>query len=128
MVEWPDEFWVAERDWVEENPNAVGRFVRQVVRMAQYWLDPANETDILTIMDDRATDVQKAGDLESSMFSFCPNNYINEEYTINALEAASVEDIPPISEWAVLPALLAAQATWGMDNEGTPGAIHTPFQ
>jgi len=128
IVELPDEFWVTTRDFLDNNPNAVARFVRQAVRMGQYWLDPANFPDILEVMDDYATDVEKEGDLSISQISFCPNSYVNEEYTQDLLEIAGISDIEPMSEWASLDDLLAAQAEFGMNNEGTPGAVHSPFK
>jgi hypothetical protein len=33
-----------------------------------------------------------------------------------------------MSAWANLDYLRAAQATYGMNNEGTPGAVHSPFK
>ena len=128
IVELPDEFWVTTRDFLDNNPNAVAGFVRQAVRMGQYWLDPANFPDILELMDDYATDVEKEGDLSISQISFCPNSYVNEEYTQDLLEIAGISDIEPMSEWASLDHLLAAQAEFGMNNEGTPGAVHSPFK
>jgi len=128
VVELPDEFWVTTRDFLDNNPNAVGRFVRQAVRMGQYWLDSANYPDILEVMDDYATDVEKEGDLSISQISFCPNSYVNEEYTQDLLEIAGISDIEPMSEWANLDYLHAAQAAYGMNNDGTPGAVHSPFK
>jgi len=128
IVELPDEFWVTTRDFLDNNPNAVAGFVRQAVRMGQYWLDPANFPDILEVMDDYASDTEKEGDLSISQYSFCPNSYVNEEYTQDLLEIAGISDIEPMSEWASLDALLAAQAEFGMNNEGTPGAVHSPFK
>jgi len=96
--------------------------------MGQYWLDPANFPDILEVMDDYASDTEKEGDLSISQISFCPNSYVNEEYTQDLLEIAGITDIEPMSEWADLSHLLAAQAEFGMNNEGTPGAVHSPFK
>jgi ABC-type nitrate/sulfonate/bicarbonate transport system substrate-binding protein len=128
VVELPDEFWVTTREFLDDNPNAVGRFVRQAVHMGQYWLDPATFPDILELMDDYASDTEREGDLSISQYSFCPNSYVNEQYTIDLLEIAGITDVEPMSEWANLSYLLAAQATYGMNNEGTPGAVHSPFK
>ena len=128
VVELPDEFWVTTRDVLDNNPNAIGRFVRQVVRMGQYWLNPATYPEILELMDDYATDVEREGDLSVSQYSFCPNLYVNEEYTQDLLKIAGISDIEPMSEWANLDYLRAAQTAYGMNNDGTPGAVHSPFK
>jgi ABC-type nitrate/sulfonate/bicarbonate transport system substrate-binding protein len=126
-IEWGNDYYVMRRSFIDENPNAVGRFVRALVKGQSYWLDPANKDEVLGIMAgfgyDNETEI--AG-FDGQKEQFCENMYVSEEYLGNNLRAAGIADadIPPFDQLADLEYLFNAQNELGLNNEGTPGALH----
>ena len=122
-VEWPDDFFVMTREFVEENPNTVGRLVRSLVRSADFWLDPANKDEVLNFMGGAGFDNEAeiaAFDLQK--LSFCSNLYFNDELTRRGMRGSgfAAEDIDAFEDYAVQVYLLNAQAELGLDNSPGP--------
>lgn len=127
-VEWPNDFYVVRRDFLEENPNTVGRWVRALLRANQVYVDVSNKESVIQSVENYfgpVSDTERSG-YEGSVQDVCANLYIDEQITYNALAAEdfTVGDFPPFSEWTDLSFLHQAQSELGLDNSPTPGRIN----
>ena len=120
FVEWPNEALVARREFVEQNPNTVARFLRALMKTTAFFMDESNKEAVIemSVAQDYGTE-RLEGDYMSGPILHCPNYYINEEVVSAQLEVQIVEGAPSFEEMSVLEPLFVAQESLGLDNEPT---------
>jgi NitT/TauT family transport system substrate-binding protein len=120
FIEWPNEVLAVQREFVEQNPNTVGRFLRALMQTTEFFMDIGNRDAVIamSVAQDYGTE-RLEGDYMSGPILHCPNYYVNAEVVDRQLAVQSVEGAPPFEEMSVLDPLLKAQESLGMDNEPT---------
>ena len=120
FVEWPNEVLAANREFVEQNPNTVGRFLRGLMKTTEFFMDESNKDAVMemSVAQDYGTERLEA-DYMSGPILHCPNYYVNADVVETQLEVQVVEGAPAFDEMSVLDPLLKAQESLGMDNEPT---------
>lgn len=120
FVEWPNEALVAQRDFVEQNPNTVARFLRGLMKTTEFFMETANKDAVveMSVAQDYGTERLEA-DYMSGPILHCPNYYINEDVVSAQLEVQAVEGAPSFEEMSILDPLFSAQEALGLDNEPT---------
>jgi NitT/TauT family transport system substrate-binding protein len=120
FVEWPNEVLATTREFVEENPNAVGRFYRGLMETTEFFMDESNKDAVIEMAQAQDYGTERLeGDYLSGPILHCPNYYVNEEVVERQLEVQQVPGAPSFDEFSVLGPLMKAQESLGMDNEPT---------
>lgn len=113
---------IARPDWVQQNPNTVGRYLRAIMKAHEYLLspgigqEPEHRDDMLAMLADAGfTDPMPAGPWAFDENNMCPNLHIGDttwDYLLQLYEL----DPKPLSEVSDLSALYKAQELLGLDN------------
>jgi NitT/TauT family transport system substrate-binding protein len=124
---WPNDVYVASSDWIAENPNALGRFLRAVMRATQFLHAPAqgeipaNKERILEIYQANEVDTtnQAANPTAYALggHNYCDNLYYDESAWDTTIEGQGLDISLPFAEGADLTALQAAQQSLGLAND-----------
>ncbi len=124
---WPNDSYVVSNDWLAQNPNAAGRFLRAMMRATQF-LDapglgelPANKDRVLEIYaaQDVDTSVQanNPGVYSLQSYNYCPNLYYGQEGFDATVANQQLGVTATLDDVADLTALQAAQASLGLTND-----------
>lgn len=123
---WPNDSYVVRDGWVAENPNTAARFLRAVMRATQFLQAPAigeapaNKERILEIY--RANEVDTANqEANTGLYSlggqnFCDNLYYDQAAWDLTVQTQGLDVDTTFEESSDLSALLAAQASLGLEN------------
>ena len=124
-VEWPNDFFAVHRDFLNNNPNTIGRFLRATLRSLAWYLDQSNKEEALEAMETAgfSTELERPFYQESQV-SWCRNLYVQEQPYLNVLEFQRFSEAPAFTSAVHLDILQRAQTDVGVDNEPTPGAKH----
>ncbi len=124
---WPNDSYVASVDWLAQNPNAAGRFLRAVMRATQFLQAPglgelpANKDRVLEIY--RANEVDTAAQEANSgvyslqAYNYCPNLYYGQEAFDTTLANQQLDVDVTFEGSSDLGPLLAAQGSLGLAND-----------
>ncbi len=124
---WPNDSYVASVDWLAQNPNSAGRFLRAVMRATQFLQAPglgelpANKDRVLEIY--QANDVDTASQEASSgvyslqAYNYCPNLYYGQEAFDTTIANQQLPVDVTFDDVADLGPLLAAQGALGLTND-----------
>ncbi len=124
-IEWPNDFYVVHRAFLEENPNAIGRFILGTLEALGWYLDPAHREEALSRAAAAGFSVElEIRFLEAQQGTWRPNLYLQEQPLLNVMAFQGIEDPPPFDVIVHLALLLEAQAALGLDNDVAPGSRH----
>jgi NitT/TauT family transport system substrate-binding protein len=110
-----NDVFIVTEGWLEENPNALARFIKATIRGKEIFKDLANQDEVLEIM---AANGFEVGDVEREQYEFDPPQHdidmsIPREGYERLLASSGVDD-PGYDEVTRLDALHAAQAALGL--------------
>jgi NitT/TauT family transport system substrate-binding protein len=124
---WPNDSYVASTDWLAQNPNSAGRFLRAVMRATQFLEAPG--LGELPANKDRVLEIYAAQDVDTSAqagnpgvyslqaYNYCPNLYYGQEGFDSTIANQQLDVSASFDDVADLTALEAAQASLGLTND-----------
>jgi NitT/TauT family transport system substrate-binding protein len=118
---WPNEVMVAERSWLEENPELIENFLKGMLNSAKWFKDLSHRDEFLDLAKKQDYPTKDAeSDYESGPYLFCENLYLEPESANAQLETYEAPGNFTLDDLAVLDHLEAAQKSVGMDNAPPP--------
>jgi NitT/TauT family transport system substrate-binding protein len=135
LKNWPNDVYVVNSGWLEENPNSAARFLRAVMRATDFLQAPA--LGEAPANKDRVIEIYRANDYEAvneeanpgvyslNSHNYCDNLYYDEGAWNTTVEGQGLDVAIPFAEATNLSALEAAQASLGKGNE-PPAELEWP--
>ncbi len=124
---WPNDSYVVSTDWLAQNPNAAGRFLRAVMRATAFLQapglgePPANKDRVLEIYaaagEDTSVQANNPGVYSLGSYNYCDNLYYGQEGFDATIANQHLDVSATLADVANLTALEAAQASLGLTND-----------
>lgn len=124
---WPNDSYVVSSDWLAQNPNTAGRFLRAVMRATAFLQAPAlgelpaNKDRVLEVYAAAGEDVSAQADnpgvYSLGAYNYCDNLYYGQEGFDTTIANQHLDVSVTLDAVADLTALQAAQASLGLTND-----------